>query len=86
MTRVDSEVAALYSALRRFGDSLYKDMKRIPASEVAKVIADALNTNKLPKRHYIVGKDAKGAKKATYLPTGLLDRIILKRIGKFASK
>lgn len=82
---VNPDIAALYSALRRFGDSLYTGMKRIPASEVAKVIADAL-TNKHPKRHYIVGKDAKGAKKATYLPRAILDRIILKRIEKFAHK
>ena len=79
---VDPAVASLYGALRRFGDSLYKDMKRIPASRVSNVIADAL-ISKRPKRHYIVGKDAKGAKKATYLPAALLDKIILKRIAQF---
>ena len=79
----DPEIAPLYSALRRFGDSLHTDMKRIPALEVANVAAEAL-TNKHPKRYYIVGKDAKGAKKATYLPTGILDWIILKKIKKFA--
>lgn len=83
--RVDPDTGAMYGALRRFGDSLYTDMKRIPALEVARVVADALRT-KHPKRYYIVGKDAKGAKKATYLPTALLDRIILKRIEKFAQK
>ena len=83
--KVDPDIAELYGALRRFGDSLYTDMKRIPASAVARVIADAL-TNKHPKRHYIVGKDAKGAKKATYLPTAILDRIILKRIERFEKK
>ena len=82
-SKVNPAIASSYGALRRFGDSLYKDMKRMPASAVAKVIADAL-TNRHPKRHYIVGKDAKGAKKATYLPTAILDTIILKRIGKFA--
>lgn len=51
--------------------------------EVAQVVAEAL-TKKQPKRYYIVGKDAKGAKKASYLPKALLDRIILKKIEKFA--
>lgn len=81
--KADPKIAPLYSTLRRFGDSLYTDMKRIPALEVANVAAEAL-TNKHPKRYYIVGKDAKGAKKATYLPTSILDRIILKKIKKFA--
>jgi NAD(P)-dependent dehydrogenase (short-subunit alcohol dehydrogenase family) len=80
---VNPDIAALYGPLLRFGDSLYTDLKRLPALEVARAAADAL-TNKRPKRYYIVGKDAKGAKKATYLPTALLDRIILKRIEKFA--
>ncbi len=80
---VDPSIAEQYGMLRRFGDSLYKDMKKIPAIEVAKVVAEAL-TSKHPKRNYTVGKDAKGARKATYLPTALLDRIILKRIEKFA--
>jgi len=79
---VDPDISNLYGPLRRFGDSLYTDMKRIPASEVAKIIADAL-IKKHPKRHYIVGKDAKGAKKATYLPAALLDKVILKRIAQF---
>ena len=83
--RVDPDIAPLYGALRRFGDSLYTGMKRIPALEVAHVAAEAL-TKKHPKCYYIVGKDAKGAKKATFLPTAVLDRIILKRIGRFAQK
>ena len=78
----DPEIAPLYSALRRFGDSLYTDMKRIPASKVAEVAAKAL-THKHLKRYYIVGNDAKGAKKATFLPTSILDRIILKKVKKF---
>lgn len=83
--KVDLDIAHLYDALRRFGDSLYTDMKRIPASDVANAAAEAL-THKHPKRYYIVGKDAKGARKATYLPTAMLDRVILKRIEKFAQK
>ena len=78
----ESEISNLYKALIRFGDSLYKNMKRTPAIEVAKSVHEAL-TKKKPKRYYIVGKDAKGAKKATLLPTALLDNIILKNIGKF---
>ena len=81
--RVDPEIADLYGPLRRFGDSLYTEMKRIPAIKVASVVTDAL-TSKHPRRHYIVGKDAKGAKIASYLPKAFLNKIILKRIGKFA--
>jgi len=80
---VSPDIAELYGPLRRFGDSLYTDMKRIPALEVAQIAAEALK-NKRPKRYYIVGKDAKGAKKATYLPRAILDRIILKKIAKYA--
>jgi len=80
---LDPEMEDLYGSLRRFGDSLYMDLKRIPATDVAEVAAKAL-THKHPRRYYIVGKDAKGARKATYLPTALLDRVILKRIEKFA--
>jgi short-subunit dehydrogenase len=80
---LDPEMEDLYGSLRRFGDSLYTDLKRIPATDVAEVAAKAL-THKHPRRYYIVGKDAKGARKATYLPTAFLDRVILKRIEKFA--
>lgn len=82
--QADQEVMQLYGALRRFGDSFHKDLKRIPAVNVAKVVAEALN-KKQAKRYYIVGNDAKGAKKATYLPTAMLDRLILKKIGKYES-
>ncbi len=81
--QVDPEIATGYETLRRFGDSLYTDMKRIPASEVAKVVAQVL-LDKRPKRYYVVGKDAKGAKSAAFLPAAVLDKIILKRIDEFA--
>lgn len=81
---VDPEIAELYAPLKRFGDRLNEQIKKIPAVEVAKVVATALDTNK-PKRCYPVGSDAKGAAIATRLPTGLLDRIILKRIQKLGN-
>lgn len=78
----ETELSNLYKALIQFGDSLYKDMKRTPAVEVAKSIHKALSLTK-PKRYYIVGKDAKGAKKATRFPKSFLENIILKKIKKF---
>jgi NAD(P)-dependent dehydrogenase (short-subunit alcohol dehydrogenase family) len=80
---VDPEIAELYAPLRRFGDRIYKEIKPIPAMEVAKTVAMAFDSG-IPKRYYIVGKDAKGAAKAAKLPKWLLDRIILKRIEKLS--
>jgi len=78
---VNPDIAELYSPLRKFGDRLNKEVKKIPAIEVAKAAADALSSSK-PKRYYTVGNDAKGAVKAAKLPRILLDRIILNRIQK----
>lgn len=64
-TRLDPDIAPLYGALRRFGDSLYTEMKRIPALEVANVVAKAL-TKKQPKRYYLVGNDVKGPGKQRF--------------------
>ena len=60
-------------------------MKKIPAIEVAKVVADVLAVKK-PKLTYIVGKDAKGAAKVARLPKALLDWMILKHIEKMTKK
>lgn len=78
---VNPEIAELYSQLRRFGDKLNEQVKKIPAIKVAKVVHDAFNSQK-PKPYYIVGKDAKGAAKAARLPKWILDWILLKRIEK----
>lgn len=82
---LDTEIASLYDTLRRFGDSLYTDMQRIPAAEVADVAAIAL-APRHPKRYYTVGKDARGAVKAALLPKAILDRIILGRIRRHAQQ
>jgi short-subunit dehydrogenase len=78
---VDPELRVLYQSLRKFGDRLNEEVKKIPAKEVAKVVTDALNSTK-PKPYYLVGNDVKGAAIAAKLPRGLLDWIILKRIQK----
>jgi NAD(P)-dependent dehydrogenase (short-subunit alcohol dehydrogenase family) len=80
---VNPEIADLYSPLRKFGDRLNEQVKKIPAIEVAKVVYDALNSQKA-KPFYIVGPDAKGAAKAAKLPKKILDWIILKRIEKMS--
>jgi len=78
---VNPHIAELYAQLRKFGDRLNKEVKKIPAIEVAKVVANALKLNK-PKRYYFVGNDVKGAEKISKMPKALLDWIILKRIRK----
>jgi NAD(P)-dependent dehydrogenase (short-subunit alcohol dehydrogenase family) len=78
---VKPEIAELYAPLRKFGDRLNDEVKKISADEVAKAVTQAF-TSKKPKRYYIVGNDAKSAVKAAKFPKGLLDWIILKRIKK----
>ena len=78
---VKPEIAELYAPLKKFGDRINEELKKIPADEVAKTVAQAFSSNK-PKCYYVVGKDAKGAAIATRLPKSLLDWIILKRIQK----
>lgn len=80
---VNPEIAQLYEPLRKFGDKLNEQVKKIPAIEVAKVVHAALNGQK-NKPYYIVGNDAKGAAKAARLPKRILDWIILKRIEKMS--
>jgi len=79
--RVKPEIAEHYKALARFGDKIEQVIKKIPASEVAKTVTDALTSAK-PKYYYYVGSDAKGAAKAAKLPQRLLDWMIMKRIQK----
>ena len=79
--RVKPEIAEHYKALARFGDKIEQVIKKIPASEVAKAVTDALTSAK-PKYYYYVGSDAKGAAKAAKLPKRLLDWMIMKRIQK----
>jgi len=76
---ISPEISQLYSALIKFGDKINAEMKRIPANEVAKVVANAFISNK-PKQYYIVGNDAKVAAKVARLPKGFLDWVIGKRI------
>ena len=74
-------IAELYAALIKYGDQLNDKIKKIPANEVSKSIAQAL-TSQNPKRYYVVGSDAKSAAIAAKFPKGLLNWIILKRIQK----
>ena len=78
---VKPEIAQLYATLIKFGEKLIKEIKKIPAEEVAISVAQALASIK-PKPYYIVGKDAKAGVKAARLPKSLLDWIFLKRIQK----
>ena len=56
-------------------------MERIPANEVAKVVATSLTVKK-PKHYYLVGKDAKGVSIAAKFPKRFMDWMFYKRIKK----
>jgi NAD(P)-dependent dehydrogenase (short-subunit alcohol dehydrogenase family) len=79
--QVTPELAELYAPLKKFGDRISESVKKIPAIEVAKVVANAFSKSK-PKRTYIVGNDAKGAAFVSRFPKSFLDLMILKRIEK----
>jgi short-subunit dehydrogenase len=81
---IDPELAELYTPLRKFGDKMATELKKIPAVEVAKVVEEVLVSNK-PKLVCTVGDDIKAARKVSRLPAALLDKIIYKRIQKIAS-
>ena len=79
--RVKPEIAEHYKALAKFGDKIEQEIKKIPASEAAKVVADALTSAKL-KYYYYVGSDARGASLIAKFPKKLTDWMILKRINQ----
>ena len=79
---VNPQVFEDYKTLINFGESILKEVKPIPAIEVAKTVADALESPK-PKRYYYVGSDCKAAVKFAKLPHSLMDSLILKKIQKF---
>ncbi|MHC4212842.1 MAG: SDR family oxidoreductase [Planctomycetota bacterium] len=80
---IKAEIAQLYAPLIKFGEKIDKEMKKIPASVVAKQVAEALLERK-PRPYYIVGNDAKSAARVTRLPKGVLDWLILKHMGRLA--
>jgi NAD(P)-dependent dehydrogenase (short-subunit alcohol dehydrogenase family) len=80
---IDPVLSELYAPLRKFGDKMANELKKIPAIEVAKAVEEVLKTDK-PKPVYVVGKDIKAARKVSRLPAALIDKIIYKRIEKIA--
>jgi short-subunit dehydrogenase len=79
---VSPDILKDYSTIINFGNKLLETVKPIPAIEVAKTVADALESSK-PKRYYYVGSDCKAAVKFAKLPHSLMDSLILKKIQKF---
>jgi NAD(P)-dependent dehydrogenase (short-subunit alcohol dehydrogenase family) len=76
-----AEVVKLYSPLIEFFDKEVKELPGIPAVEVGKVVAQALNTEK-PKAQYLIGPGAKKMKNLARLPVGLRDWLMVKAIYK----
>ncbi len=75
------EIAQKYAPIIKFGNKLTAETERIPANEVAEVIATSLTTKK-PKRYYYVGKDSKGISLIVKFPKRFLDWMFYKRIKK----
>ena len=75
------EITQEYAPLIKFGNKLTAEMARIPANEVAKVVATSLTTKK-PKPYYYVGKDSKGISLIVKFPKRFLDWMFYKRIKK----
>ena len=78
---VTTEISKLYAPLIEYGDKLTAEMPRIPANDVAKIIANSLETKK-PKPYYYVGSDAKSVSWMARLPKGILDKMFYSRIKK----
>ena len=77
----DPQILEEYKILIKFGESIIRNVKPIPAIEVAKSVANALDSSK-PKRHYYVGSDCKAAAIFSKLPNSIKDKLILKKIQK----
>ncbi len=75
------EIVKLYSPLLEYFDKEVKGLPGIPAVEVAKIVAQALTTEK-PKAQYLVGPGAKKMKNLARLPVGLRDWLMYKAIYK----
>lgn len=75
------EVAKLYAPLIEFFDKEVKELPGIPATEVGKVVAQALTTEK-PKAQYLIGPGVKKMKNLARLPVGLRDWLMVKAIYK----
>ncbi len=78
---IDPDVAERYRVFREYGDRMISDLKKIPAQEAADVVETAF-TAENPKPVYLVGSDARRARKVGRFPKRLLDWMILKLIHK----
>jgi len=77
-----SEEAALrklYAPLQRLLEKLNRDPRGIPAISVAEIIARALAADE-PDHRYLVGADARSLALLRYLPDGIRDRLIRKKV------
>jgi len=78
-TQQDAALRALYKPLQRLLEKLNRNPRGIPPTAVASVIGDAL-TARNPDNRYLVGTDARSLALLRYLPEGLRDRLIGKRV------
>lgn len=79
--KTDPEILKLYQKLYLAYEKLIAEQKYLPPETVAESVYHAF-TAKNPKRHYLVGKDAKAAAFIERLPEGVRDRLFYKSIYK----
>ena len=75
------DIVELYRPLFEFFDGEVKDLPGIPPTEVARIVAKAL-TSERPRAEYLVGPGAKKMKNLARLPRGLRDRMMYQALYK----
>lgn len=78
-TRGDAGLRKLYEPLQRLLEKLNENPRGIPPEAVAEVVGEAL-TAPDPDNRYLVGTDARSLALTRYLPEGLRDRLIRKKV------
>jgi NAD(P)-dependent dehydrogenase (short-subunit alcohol dehydrogenase family) len=81
ISKSDPEIIKLYEKLSKSFEEKFETMKFLQPEDVAKKVFHAF-TSKKPKRHYLIGDDAKSWAFIESLPEGLRDWIFYKKIYK----
>jgi len=75
----DADLRRLYAPLQGLLEKLNRDPRGIPPVSVAEVVAKALAAAE-PEHRYLVGADARSLALLRYLPDGLRDRLVRKKV------
>ena len=78
-TSAEAGLRRLYAPLQGLLEKLNRDPRGIPAAGVAEIVAKALAADD-PDHRYLVGADARSLALLRYLPEGIRDRLIKKKV------